>query len=321
MILALAGGVGGARLAHGLAQVLTPDELTIVVNTGDDFSHLGLHISPDLDTVMYTLAGMNDPQKGWGIANESWNFMESLARLGGETWFQLGDRDLATNVERTRRLHDEQSLSAVTEYLCRKLDVRHPIAPMSDDPLPTLVHTSNGVLDFQDYFVRQRAQPTVVRLEYAGAASSRMSPALRACLENTDLRAVIICPSNPYLSIAPILAIPGVRDAIANARVPRLAVSPIIGGRALKGPAAKIMRELGKSVSAIEIANFYHGLVDGLVIDNADAKLCDAIAQTGITPFVTATVMHEAKDRQQLAQDVVRFAGQLKLPAMRNASA
>ena len=263
---------------------------------------------------------MNDPQKGWGIANESWNFMANLALLGGETWFQLGDRDLATNVERTRRLRDEQSLSAVTEYLCRRLDVQHRIAPMSDDPVPTRVHTTDGVLDFQDYFVRQRAQPTVVRLEYAGAANSRMSPALRTCLENAALRAIIICPSNPYLSIAPILAVAGVRDAIANARVPRLAVSPIIGGRALKGPAAKIMRELGKAVSAIEIANFYHGLVDGLVIDKADAKLCDAIAQTGITPFVTATVMHEAKDRRQLAQDVVRFAGQLKLPAMRNAS-
>ena len=321
MILALAGGVGGARLAHGLAQVLAPEELTIVVNSGDDFLHLGLHVSPDLDTVMYTLAGMNDPQKGWGIANESWNFMENLEKLGGETWFQLGDRDLATNVERTRRLGDEQSLSAVTEYLCRRLNVQHRVAPMSDEPVRTRVHTTDGILDFQDYFVRQRAQPTVVSLDYAGAADSRMSPALRACLEDSALRAVIICPSNPYLSIAPILAIPGVRDAIANTRVPKLAVSPIVGGRALKGPAAKIMRELGKSVSAIEIARFYHGLVDGLIIDNVDASLSDDIAQTGIAPLVTATVMHEPKDRRQLAQDVVHFAGQLKLPAKRSASA
>ena len=321
MILALAGGVGGARLAHGLVQVLAPEELTVVVNTGDDFQHLGLHISPDLDTVMYTLAGINDPQRGWGIANESWNFMENLAKLGGETWFQLGDRDLATNVERTRRLQNEQSLSVVTRYLCRRLDVQHLVAPMSDEPVRTRVHTSDGVLNFQDYFVRQRARPTVVHLEYAGAADSRMSPALRACLEDSALRGVIICPSNPYLSIAPILAIPGVRDAIANKRVPTLAVSPIVGGRAIKGPAAKIMRELGKSVSAIEIARFYHGLVDGLVIDNVDANLCDAIAQTGITPFVTATVMREPKDRWQLAQDVVRFAGQLKLPVIRSASA
>lgn len=321
MILALAGGVGGARLAHGLAQVLAPEELTIVVNTGDDFTHLGLHISPDLDTVMYTLAGMNDPQKGWGIANESWNFMANLALLGGETWFQLGDRDLATNVERTRRLRDKQSLSAVTEYLCRRLDVQHRVAPMSDDPVRTRVHTTEGVLDFQDYFVRQRAQPTVVHLEYLGAAEARMSPALRGCLEDSALRGVIICPSNPYLSVAPILAIRGVRDALANMRVPKIAVSPIVGGRALKGPAAKIMRELGKSVSAIEIARFYRGLVDGLVIDNVDANLCDAIAQTGITPFVTATVMREPGDRRQLAQDVVRFVGQLKLPAISSASA
>lgn len=321
MILALAGGVGGARLAHGLAQVLTPEELTIVVNTGDDFTHLGLNISPDLDTVMYTLAGINDPQKGWGIANESWNFMENLARLGGETWFQLGDRDLATNVERTRRLHDDQSLSAVTEYLCQRLDVWHRVAPMSDDPVRTRVHTTDGVLDFQDYFVRQRAKPSVVRLEYAGAAESRMSSPLRSCFENTALRAVIVCPSNPYLSIAPILAIPGVRDAIANARVPRLAVSPIVGGRAIKGPAAKIMGELGKSVSAIEIARFYRGLVDGLVIDNVDENLCEAIAQEGITPFVTETVMREPEDRRQLARDVMRFAGQIKPPAVRGASA
>jgi LPPG:FO 2-phospho-L-lactate transferase len=321
LILALAGGVGGARLAHGLAQVLAPEELTIAVNSGDDFTHLGLHVSPDLDTVMYTLAGINDPQKGWGIANDSWNFMEHLAQLGGETWFQLGDRDLATNVERSRRLRDDQSLSAVTEYLCRRLGVRHCVAPMSDDPVRTRVHTSNGVLDFQDYFVRRRAEPTIVSLEYAGASDARMSAALRSCLENPALDAIIICPSNPYLSIAPILAISGARDAIANARVPRLAVSPIIGGRALKGPAAKIMRELGKSVSAIEVARFYHGLVDALVIDNVDADLCDAIAATGVTPFVTATVMRDAQDRRRLAQEIVRFAGQLKSPARKSASA
>ncbi len=321
MILALAGGVGGARLARGLVQVLAPDELTIIVNSGDDFEHLGLHISPDLDTVMYTLAGINDPQRGWGIANESWNFMESLARLGGETWFQLGDRDLATSVERTRRLRDKQSLSEVTEFLCRRLDIQHSVAPMSDEPVRTRVHTTKGVLDFQDYFVRQRAQPTVVRLEYAGAAAARTSPALRTCLDNPALRAIIICPSNPYLSIAPILAIPGVRDAISGRHVPSLAVSPIVGGRALKGPAAKILRELGKSACAIEVARFYEGLVDGLVIDHVDANLCDAIAQTGIKPLVTATVMRDAPHQRQLAQDVVRFAGQLNVPAKRSVSA
>ena len=321
MILALAGGVGGARLAHGLAQVLEPDALTIVVNTGDDFNHLGLHVSPDLDTVMYTLAGINDPQKGWGIANESWSFMEQLERLGGETWFQLGDRDLATNVERTRRLGEQQSLSEVTDYLCRRLDVRHQVAPMSDEPVQTRVHTTEGVLDFQDYFVRQRARPTVTKLEYAGAAESQTSAALRSCLENPALDSIVICPSNPYLSIAPILAIPGVRDAIASARVPRLAVSPIIAGQAIKGPAAKIMQELGKSVSSIEIASFYQGLVDGLVIDNADEQLCGAIAQTGVTPFVTATVMRDAEDRRQLADDVIRFAGQEKPSGIRSASA
>ena len=307
MILALAGGVGGAKLARGLADVLSPEELTIAVNTGDDFEHLGLHISPDLDSVMYTLAGLNDPVRGWGIARETWNFMDSLEALGGETWFRLGDRDLATHVERTRRLRAGENLSFVTRALCGHLGIRHTVTPMSDDPVRTRVHTTEGVLSFQDYFVRRRAEPAVTRLEFTGAEEAEIARALRAALDNPSLRAVVICPSNPYLSIAPMLALPGLRSTLENRRVPVIAVSPIIAGRALKGPAAKIMRELGKEPSSLEVARFYAGLIDALVIDQADAALGADIEPLGIRPLVTATVMMDPEDRAALAGRIIDF--------------
>lgn len=305
MILALAGGVGGAKLARGLADVLAPDQLTVVVNTGDDFEHLGFHISPDLDTVMYTLAGLNDPVQGWGIAGETWSFMQALERLGGATWFKLGDRDLATHVERRQRLSAGESLSAVTEHLCAKLGIRHRVAPMSDQAVRTLVHTAEGVLSFQDYFVRLRCEPVVTKLEFTGADASRMSELLRSTLSSPALDAVIICPSNPYLSIAPILAVPGMRTALEERRVPVVAVSPIVGGKAIKGPAAKIMRELGKESSSLEIARFYRGLIDVLVVDHADAGLSDAIREIGVRPVITNTVMTESQARTALARFIV----------------
>jgi len=305
MILALAGGVGGAKLAKGLADVLPAEGLLVAVNTGDDFEHLGLHVSPDLDTVIYTLAGISDPGRGWGLAGETWNFMQALQALGGDTWFQLGDRDLATHIERTRRLRAGESLSAVTAQLCSRLGIRHRVVPMSDDPVRTMVHTPDGLLAFQDYFVRQHAEPRVIEVEYSGAERARMTPALRAALDSGFLEAVVVCPSNPYLSIAPILALPGVREALAGRRFPVVAVSPIIGGRALKGPAAKIMRELGKEPSSLEVARFYRGLIDVLVIDHADAALSDAIAELGIRPLVTQTLMTDAQQRAALALAVV----------------
>ena len=307
MILALAGGVGGAKLARGLADVLPADQLTIVVNTGDDFEHLGLHISPDLDTVMYTLAGINDSARGWGIAGETWNFMQSLEALGGETWFKLGDRDLATHVERTRRLRAGESLSGVTEGLCAQLGIRHRVAPMSDQAVRTLVHTPEGVLSFQDYFVRLRCEPVVTGLEFAGASESRMSQVLRSTLDSLSLTAVVICPSNPYLSIAPVLALPGMRAALARRRVPVVAVSPIVAGKALKGPAAKIMRELGKESSSLEVARFHRGLIDALVVDRADAALSDAIRELGIQPAVTNTIMTEPSARIELARFIIEL--------------
>lgn len=300
MIVALAGGVGGAKLAAGLARVLPPEDLVIAVNTGDDFEHLGLHVAPDLDTVMYTLAGIANTETGWGRANETWSFMEALEEFGGPTWFRLGDRDLATNVERTRRLRAGDTLSDVTRDLCARLRVRHAVVPMSDDPVRTVVHSDHGAIEFQHYFVRDRCVPRVQRLEYRGAESARPSPALRAALDRCS--GVVFCPSNPYLSIAPILAVPGVRDAI-DARA--LAVSPIIAGRAVKGPAAKIMRELGVEPSALAVARHYRGVVRALVIDRTDATLAPAIETFGIRAVVEDTLMTDDAARERLARACV----------------
>jgi len=312
MIVALAGGVGGARLARGLIDVLTRNELAIAVNTGDDFEHLGLHISPDLDTVMYTLAGINDPVQGWGIAGETWNFMQALEQVGGETWFRLGDRDLATHVERTLRLRANESLSAVTQHLCSRLGVQHRVMPMSDDSVRTILHTRTGPLTFQDYFVRNRAEPAVTHIEFAGAEYATMSPGLLDALDDPALEAVIICPSNPYLSIAPILAVPQMRAALEQRRVPTIAVSPIVGGRALKGPAAKIMRELGYEPSALTVAQFYRGLIDALVLDRSDQSLSRPIEELGIRPVVTDTVMHDHRMQTCLARSVIETARSLR---------
>jgi LPPG:FO 2-phospho-L-lactate transferase len=308
VILALAGGVGGAKLAGGLADVLDPAELLLVVNTGDDFEHLGLHISPDLDTAVYTLAGMNDPVQGWGIEGETWRFMEALETLGGETWFQLGDRDLATHVERTRRLRAGETLSSITRDFCEHLGISHRIVPMSDDPVRTIVHTVEGPLAFQDYFVRRRSEPTVTGLEFSGAQRARMAGPLSAARADGSIAAVVICPSNPYLSIGPILAVPGVRSILEQRQMPAIAVSPIVGGRALKGPAAKIMREMGKEPSSLEVARFYTGLIDALVLDHTDAAWAGPVRSLGIAPVITNTIMNERRDGSRLASQVIAFA-------------
>lgn len=301
MILALAGGVGGAKLANGFAQTLGSDDLVVVVNTGDDFEHLGMHISPDLDTVMYTLAGINNRELGWGIAGETWKFMVALEDLGGETWFRLGDRDMATHVQRTLALKRGESLSAVTLQLCKSLGIRHSVVPMSDQPVRTVVHTTDGSMAFQEYFVHRRAQPVVRRLEFVGAVEAKPSAEFLAALNHRKLSAIVICPSNPYLSIAPILEVSGVRKFLSARRVPLIAVSPIVGGKALKGPAAKIMAELGKEPSAVEVARWYGNLIDALVIDSSDVELATKIAALGIRPIVCDTVMRNAGDQAALA--------------------
>ena len=308
-VIALCGGVGGAKLAFGLTRVLAAADLTIVVNTGDDFEHLGLAVSPDIDTVLYTLSGLADRERGWGLAGETWGFMSALRRLGGEDWFQLGDHDLATHIERTRRLAAGETLSGVTATLATRLGLEHAIIPMSDQPVRTWVDTEIGPLAFQPYFVRERCAPVAKAVRFEGAAAARPAPAFAAALARPDLEAIVICPSNPFLSVDPILAIPGVREAIKSAAAPAVAVSPIVGGEAIKGPAAKLMRELGQTPGVVAIAAHYRGLIDGLVVDTADSADADRL---GAPACVTATVMRSDEDRVALAAKTLAFAAKLR---------
>jgi LPPG:FO 2-phospho-L-lactate transferase len=306
-VIALCGGVGGAKLAFGLARTLAPELLTIVCNTGDDFEHLGLQVSPDIDTVVYTLAELSDRERGWGLAGETWSFIEQVKRLGGPGWFNLGDRDLAMHVERTRRLRAGETLTAVTRALSGALGIEHPLLPMSDTPVRTRVDTDAGDLAFQEYFVRERCQPVVRRIRFEGAEGARPSPELAAALARDDIGAVIVCPSNPYLSIDPILAVAGIRAFLAaHPRV--VAVSPIVGGEAIKGPTAKLMRELGIDPSGLSVARHYRGLLNGLIIDRVDAADAAALEGEGLRVLVTDTVMHSDEDRMRLAREAVDFA-------------
>ena len=309
-VVALCGGVGGAKLAQGLGMALPPEELSIVVNTGDDFRHLGLCISPDLDSVMYALAGLSDPVRGWGRRNETWTFMEALEGLGGEIWFQLGDGDLAMHVERTWRLAQGAPLSDVTAHLCRALGIAIRVLPMSDDPVRTRVRTDEGWLDFQEYFVHRQCRPAVQEFTFAGADTARAQPDALAALERRDLRAIIICPSNPFVSVEPILAVPGIRTAIQRSNAPVVAVTPIIGGKAIKGPAAKMMAELGLEASAAAVARRYAGLIDGFVVDQADPM---PESPPGVRYFRAATLMNTVDDRLQLARAVLQATETLRV--------
>lgn len=311
-VIALCGGVGGAKLAFGLARHLPPDRLSIVVNTGDDFEHLGLHVSPDIDTVVYTLAGLADRERGWGLAGESWNFMAALRRLGGEDWFNLGDHDLAMHVERTRRLRGGETLTVVTAALAASLGLPHPIVPMSDMPVRTRVQIDTGEdLGFQDYFVRRRCEPVVRSIRFEGADQASPGTAVTELLRRRDIASVIVCPSNPYLSIDPILAVPGIRAGLAGLGAPIVAVSPIVGGQALKGPAAKLMRELGADPGAAGLVAHYRGLLDGLVIDHVDAGEAGSL-RDATRLLVTGTVMRSDEDRAVLAGEALAFAASLR---------
>jgi len=304
-VLALAGGVGGAKLAEGLAAILPPGELTVAVNVGDDFEHLGLHVSPDIDTVTYTLSGLSNKEQGWGLEGETWNFITAIERLGGESWFRLGDKDIATHVERTRRLKSEP-LSAITADFARRLGIKQKIVPVSDDRARTMVRTDQGLLAFQDYFVRLRCAPRVEKLEFPGIETAKPSAGLLAALSAPDLEAIVVCPSNPFLSILPILSIPGIRLALEQRNAPLVAVSPIIGGEAVKGPAAKIMGELGHTVSSVGVAGFYGTLLDGLMIDKVDAHLAPEI--DGAEVLVGDSMMRNSEDRRRVATEVLAFA-------------
>jgi LPPG:FO 2-phospho-L-lactate transferase len=309
-VVALSGGVGGAKLAHGLSLTLPPEELSIIVNTGDDFRHLGLHIAPDLDSVMYALAELSDPVKGWGRRDETWTFMQALKGLGGDSWFQLGDGDLAIHVERSWRLAQGSGLSEVTAHLCRALGIAARVLPMSDDPVRTRVLTAEGWLDFQEYFVHRQCKPAVREFLFAGAEAARAQPDALTALERSDLRAIIICPSNPFVSVEPILAVPGLRAAIRRSHAPVIAVTPIIGGKAIKGPAAKMMAELGLDVSGAAVARHYADLIDGFVIDQADV-IPEPLP--GVTFFSAATLMNSTEDRLRLAHAVMQAADTLRI--------
>ncbi len=303
-IIALAGGVGGAKLAHGLAQIILPENLTIIVNTGDDFEHLGLSISPDLDTVCYTLAGLENPLTGWGRADESWQVFDNVALLGGPDWFRLGDRDLGTHLERMRRLRKGDSLSQITHDFCKAWSVGHSVLPMTDDSLHTIVNTEGqGELSFQEYFVHQGCEPSVTGFRFEGAENALPAPGVIEAIANAD--AVVFCPSNPWVSIDPILVVAGIKSACKSK--PIIAVSPIIGGKALKGPAAKMYLELGIQPSVLAVAEHYQEILSGLVFDQIDAETEPAIKALGLKTFVTDTIMQDAKGRYRLAKDVLDF--------------
>lgn len=304
----MAGGVGGAKMVDGLAQALPPDDLTVIVNTGDDFEFLGLMICPDLDTVCYTLAGIANPSTGWGRADETWNALENIVALGGPGWFRLGDKDLGTHFERTRLLKTGCSLSQITDRFCKSWGIIHRILPMSDDPVSTIVCSNQGEIPFQEYFVRLRCEPKVIGFKFNGVKLARPSPRVLESIKQADL--VVICPSNPWVSVDPILSVNGIIDGIKSQVV--IAISPIIGGRAVKGPAAKMFVELGIKPSPAAVANHYgskqnDGILNGIVIDNVDEIYKNQISELGFEVLITETVINSPSARLQLAQNVLLF--------------
>jgi len=302
-VVALAGGVGGARLADGLAQVLLPENLTVIVNTGDDFEHFGLYICPDLDTVCYTLAGLVNPVNGWGRSDETWRALETVRLLGGPAWFHLGDQDLGLHLERTRRRASGEPLSQIVQHFCQVLGILSRILPMTNDSTPTWVYTMQGEMPFQEYFVRRQCQPVVTGFRFQGADQASPAPGVLDAIRQADL--VVFCPSNPWVSLDPILSIPGIRPAVA-AR-PVVAVSPIIGGQTVKGPAGKMFAELGIPPSATAVARHYADLLKGFVIDQMDTELVSEIQPLGVQTLVTDVIMKTPLDRARLSKEVIDF--------------
>ena len=301
--LALAGGVGGAKLVVGLAHCLAPEELVVAVNTGDDEEFHGLHVSPDLDTMMYTLAGLSNPETGWGLDGDTFTALDMLRQYGADVWFNLGDRDFATHIRRTQLLSQGLTLSEVTAQLCFALGVPHRIAPMSDQPVRTVLETAEGCLSMQEYFVRQRAQPEVSAVHYMGASDAIPSPDMDAALAQAGI--LVICPSNPALSIQSIVEVSGMRERLASFTGLRVAVSPIVGNDAVRGPAGRIMASLGQEVSVVGVAGAYLEFCDVLVIDRQDEGLASAVADAGLRPVVTNTIMNSLQDRIDLAQTIL----------------
>jgi LPPG:FO 2-phospho-L-lactate transferase len=311
-VLALSGGVGGAKLALGLADVLPPGRLHVLVNTGDDFNHLGLHISPDIDTLVYTLSGRANGTLGWGLEGETWQALSALEELGGDTWFKLGDRDLATHLWRTRQLAGGVSLSTFTADMALRLGIASHIHPMTDGSVRTTVSTDQGELSFQHYFVRDRCEPAVLGFSFGGITTAAPNGEVMRLLQRDAFAVIVICPSNPFVSVDPILQLPGLSQALCEVQSPVIVVSPIVGGMALKGPAAKMMAELGMGATALEVARHYSdhypGLMDYFVIDETDATLAAAIRELGVGVAVDPTVMKNRVDKQELARFTLELA-------------
>lgn len=311
-ILALSGGVGGARMAHGLSMAMADDsQLTVCCNVGDDFEHLGLKVCADIDTVLYTMSGLADPVRGWGLEGESWNFMDAMARVGGDTWFMLGDRDLATHVWRTQQLGLGRSLTDITADLARNFGIKAKIIPVTDDTVSTVVDTPDGPLAFQHYFVREQCKPQLRGLSFDGADTARLAPQVAQLLADEAMAGIVICPSNPFLSIDPMLALRDLRTALTHRKSPAIAVSPIIGGNAVKGPLAKIMGEQNLEVSALGIARLYSGLIDGFMIDDTDAALAPAIEALGLKVHTSPTLMKDFAGRKRLGKRALDFISTL----------
>ncbi|MGR4863075.1 2-phospho-L-lactate transferase [Caulobacter sp. LARHSG274] len=306
-VVVLTGGVGGAKLVLGLCHALPAEQVTAIVNTGDDFTHLGLAVSPDIDTLLYTLSGKANAAQGWGREGETWSFMEALRTLGGKDWFLLGDGDLALHVVRTQRLRAGERLSRIIADFATAWGLGAQVLPMTDDRVATQLETDEGLLDFQDYFVRRRCEPRVRAVRFAGAETAAPGPGVIAAITDPDCRAILIAPSNPYLSVDPILAVPGVREALGQACAPVLAVSPLIGGKAVKGPTAKLMDELGVETSVVAIAEHYQGLLDGLLVDGGDAAV-----DLGLTHAFADTLMLTLGDRIRVAQAALQLADQVR---------
>lgn len=304
--LLLSGGVGGARLCDGFYRELRPEQLAVLVNTGDDFEHCGLHISPDVDTLLYTLAGLADEARGWGLQNETWTTLNRLGELGGERWFQLGDQDLATHLRRTALLRDGQPLQFTVDALSAALHIGAGVFAMCNEPVRTFLQTSEGRLAFQEYFVRRRCEPTVQSIEFCGAEAAAVTPQVESLLRAGDLHTIVICPSNPFLSVAPIFAVPGMLDALRATGLPVVAVSPIVGGRAIKGPAAAMLEQLGYPVSALGVAQHYAqsapGFIDTFVIDTQDQQLMPELEALGMRCAIADIVMRDIPGRRRLAR-------------------
>jgi LPPG:FO 2-phospho-L-lactate transferase len=302
-VAVLTGGVGGAKLVLGLTHAMPPEEITAIVNTGDDFEHVGLNVSPDVDTLLYTLSGKSNVAQGWGREGESWNFMQAMRSLGGDEWFALGDGDLALHVLRTQRMRQGAMLSQVIADFARAWEIAVSIVPMSNDPVATRVVTTEGELAFQHYFVRQRCEPAVRSIYFAGAAQARPAPGVIEVLRDPKLRAIIIAPSNPFLSVDPILAVPAIRTALQQRAVPAVAVSPIVGGKAVKGPTAKLMQELGLTVDAQQVARHYEGVIDAMLIDERDPPDSCAMRHARAD-----TLMNTLEDRVRVARAALALA-------------